>query len=373
MLGKNCLFDAMWDAIKSMKKEGLLSLASFASVFSSYVIADRVQEAIMAFEVMDQYGCPLDIMALNSLISAICRDRKTSKAKEFLSIAKDRIRPDADTYAILLEGWENEGDVASARQTFSEMVIEIGWDPGNVPAYDSFLTTLLKGPDGMHEAMKFFDTMRDRRCYPGMKFLKVALEDCVKRGDTRGAGLLWDAMVGKNGFRPDTEMYNSMIALQCYAKDTGIATRLLDEMVYNGVFPDSQTYNVLFRSLIKGRRLQEASSVFTEMIKNECVPSIANCSGAVKLYMDNGDPCMAIKVWKCMIKNYNSDLEEIGNLLVVWLRDINRVPEAVKYAEDMIDRVIKLNSSTLSKLKQSLSKAGKEFVYDELLRKWKTH
>ncbi|KAA8547736.1 hypothetical protein F0562_004165 [Nyssa sinensis] len=168
LLGKNCLFDAMWDAIKSMKKEGLLSLATFASVFSSYVIADRVQEAIMT-------------------------DGKAAKAKEFLSIVKDMIRPDADTYAILLEGWENEGDVPSARDTFSEMVIEIGWDPGNVPAYDSFLTTLLKGSDGMREVMKFFDMMKDRRCYPGTRFFKAALEYCVKKGDTRSAGLLWDA------------------------------------------------------------------------------------------------------------------------------------------------------------------------------------
>ncbi|CAK9150627.1 unnamed protein product [Ilex paraguariensis] len=36
MLGKNRLFDAMRNAIKSMKDEGLLSLATFAFVFSSY-------------------------------------------------------------------------------------------------------------------------------------------------------------------------------------------------------------------------------------------------------------------------------------------------------------------------------------------------
>lgn len=72
-----------------------------------------------------------------------------------------------------------------------------------------------------------------------------------------------------------------------------------------------------------------------------------------------------------MIENYKSDLEETGNMLVIGLNEINRVPEAVKYAEDMIDRGIKLNSSTLSKLKQSLAKVRKEFVYDELLRKWK--
>ena len=33
------------------------------------------------------------------------------------------------------------------------MVIEIGWDPLNVSAYDSFLCTLVRGPDGLLEAI----------------------------------------------------------------------------------------------------------------------------------------------------------------------------------------------------------------------------
>ncbi|KAL6954188.1 hypothetical protein U1Q18_012073 [Sarracenia purpurea var. burkii] len=372
LLGKNRLFDAMWDAIKSMRKEGLLSLATFASVFSSYVSADRVKEAIMTFEVMDQYGCPRDTVALNSLLSAICRDGKTEKARDFLYIARDMIRPDADTYAILLEGWENEGDVANARQTFSQMMADIGWDPKNVPAYDSFLTNLLKDPDGILEVLRFLETMKDKGCYPGLKFFKAALEDCVRKADGRNARLLWDLMLKINGFKPDTHMYNSVIALHCYLNDIDVAKRFLDEMVYCGAFPDSQTYNVLLKFLIKRNRFREAWPVFTEMVKNEFVPDHGNCCLAVQMYMDHGDPYMAIKVWKCMVENFKYDLDVTGNLLVNGLRDMNRVPEAVKYAEDMIDRGIKLNSSTLSKLKQSLAKAGKGFVYDELLRKWKT-
>lgn len=373
LLGKNCLFDAMWDAIKSMKKERLLSLATFASVFSSYVAADRVQEAIMTFEIMDQYGIPRDILALNSLLSAICRDGQTSQAQDFLRIAKDKIRPDADTYAILLEGWENETNVANARQTFDEMVYKIGWDPANVPAYDSFLKTLIKGPDGICAAMKLLDVMKERKCYPSMKFFKSALEECKKMSDDRGASSLWEVMVDRNTLKPDTQMYNSMIGLYCHVNKLDSAKKLLDEMVFNGSFPNSQTYNILFQYLVRNRRLRELSAIFTEMVKNECFPSQANCSFAVRAFIDNGDHYMAIKVWKFMLENYEADMEETGNLLVNGLRDLNRIPEAVKYAEDMIDRKIKLNSSTLTKLKQLLIKMGKPFLYDELLKRWKNH
>ncbi|XP_004307088.1 PREDICTED: pentatricopeptide repeat-containing protein At1g77360, mitochondrial-like [Fragaria vesca subsp. vesca] len=366
LLGKNCFFDAMWDAIKSMNKERLLSLATFASVFSSYVVADKTPEAIMTFEVMDQYGVARDIVAFNSLLSAICRDGKTSDAFDFYYIAKDKIRPDADTYAILLEGWESEGNVASATKVLDEMVSQIGWDPTNVPAYDSYLNTLLKGNNGICVALDFFDTLKAKRCYPGVKFFRLALDECVNEGNVGGAEALWEAMVGGLGLQADTSMYNLMISLHCHGNNISVAKRMLDEMVYNGAFPNSQTYNMVFKMLIKNRKLQEAGALFTEMIKNECILDQVNCTAAVRIYLDLGDPYFAIKVWKFMIENYHSGLEETGNFLVLGLRDMNRVPEAVKYAEDMILRGIKLSSSSMSKLKDSLVRAKKEYMYVDL-------
>ncbi|KAJ6369603.1 hypothetical protein OIU76_027947 [Salix suchowensis] len=110
------------------------------------------------------------------------------------------------------------------------------------------------------------------------------------------------------------------------------------------------------------------------MIKNEFFPNKTNCNAAIKAYMDSKEPYMAIKVWKCMMENYGeSDLEEAGNMLVVELRYHHMVPEAVKYAEVMIEKGIKLTSSSLSKLKQMLGEEKKPILYEELLRKWKAH
>lgn len=54
LLGKNKLFEPMWDAIRSMKQEGLLSLTTFVSVFENYCIAGRFDEAVMTFDVMER-------------------------------------------------------------------------------------------------------------------------------------------------------------------------------------------------------------------------------------------------------------------------------------------------------------------------------
>ncbi|KAF5744091.1 putative pentatricopeptide repeat-containing protein [Tripterygium wilfordii] len=372
LLGKNSLFDAMWDAIKSMRRTSMVSLATFASVFSSYVMVDRVKDVIMTFDVMDQYGVARDIIALNSLLSAICQGGRTTSAVEFLRIAKERIRPDTDTYAILLEGWETEGDKVGARGTFSDMVCEIGWNPQNVPAYTSFLCTLVKGRAGVDEAIKFFVTMIERGCCPGIKFFEVAMEECLRTCDVRAAEFLWESML-KICVKPDISMYNNMIALYCYSNKIDAAKSIFDDMVCNGAFPDTQTYNIMFQFFLKIRKLREASVLFKEMIKNECIPNQANCIAAIRNFMDAGEVYMAIKVWKCMLDNHDSDLEETGNFLVVGLRDLDMIPEAVKYAELMIEKGIRLASSSMSKLKQRLYKAGKESVYEDLSKKWKAN
>ncbi|XP_071707292.1 pentatricopeptide repeat-containing protein At5g15010, mitochondrial-like [Rutidosis leptorrhynchoides] len=371
MLGKHRSFDAMWDAVKSMKQEGILSLATFASIFGSYVIADRVKEAIRAFEVMDQYGCLADIVALNSLFSAICRDGKTVDASEFLDSVKSKIKPDADTYAILLEGWEKERDVVNAKRTFRDMVDEIGWEPSNFPAYDSFLNTLLKGSGGIREALKYFESLKERSCYPGTVFFKAALNEAATKGDLKSGILLWDGLTVQNGFKIDTELYNSMILLYVNVEEAELAKKTLDEMVLNGVFPDSDSYNILLQYLLTVRMLKEAQVMFSEMNRNEFVPTHGNCCMGIRVFLDGGDPYTAIKIWKCMVENYESDFEETGNVLVSRLRDLNRFPEAVKYANDMIDRKIKLSSATLAMLRHSLAKAGKGSVYDEMFNKWK--
>ena len=42
LLGKNEMFEPMWAAIRSMKQEGVLSIATFVSVFGSYCVAGRI-------------------------------------------------------------------------------------------------------------------------------------------------------------------------------------------------------------------------------------------------------------------------------------------------------------------------------------------
>lgn len=371
ILGKNSLFEPMWDAIRSMKPESALSVATFASAFGSYCSAGKIKEAIMTFNVMDRYGVPQDSVAVNSLLSAICSlDGYTKEAADFFDGIKTRIQPDADTFAILLEGWEKEGNFQRAKTTFGEMVIRVGWNQDNMSAYDAFLTTLVRAgqPD---EAINFLKVMKSKNCLPGIKFFANALDILVKNNDARHAIALWDLMVTDSGLVPNLVMYNAVIALVCNSRDFDSAYRFLDAMPFHGMFPDSLTYNTIFECLVRNRKAKEADMFFAEMRKNEQLPSTPNCVGAIRMFFEEFDPLAALDVWNQAVKEQVRPDEDCANELLIGLASLGRLSEVRTYADDMLDRGVHLQSATMDKLMTAFAKARKEDTYERIARRVK--
>jgi pentatricopeptide repeat protein len=128
MLGKTLHFDAMWDTVRSMRDLNLLSLATFASIFASLAADGRAGEALAAFRALPMYGIPRDTVALNSLLAAMCRAGLLGDGRAVLhESVLVGVRPDVDSFAVLLEGCENEKDRKCAHKVFDEMITIIGW------------------------------------------------------------------------------------------------------------------------------------------------------------------------------------------------------------------------------------------------------
>lgn len=372
LLGKNELFEPMWDAIRSMKHEGALSVPTFISVFWSYCHVGRSSEAIMTFDVMERYGVEPSIVAVNALLSAICSEgNQTLKAVEFFDRVKTKISPNADSFAILLQGWEKERNVAKAKTTFGEMVIRVGWSPEYASAYDSFLMTLVLGMQ-VDDALRFLQLMKGKNCLPGLKFFSNALDILVKQQDSARAMLLWNLMVG-SGLMPNLIMYNAMIGLFCNKKDVVNAFVFLDGMPFHGAFPDSLSYNMIFQCLIKNENVREARKFFNEMVKNEYFPSHSNYALGIKMFLDCDDPETAVELWDSMLKNCILPFEDSANALLNGMTMLDRLKEAVKFAEDMLDLRIKIHDATMEMMRIASSQGHRsgQDTFQRLAKRWK--
>ncbi|CAK9325389.1 unnamed protein product [Citrullus colocynthis] len=372
LLGKNELFDEMWNGIRTMRQEKIISLPTFVSVFGSYCSAGRFKEAMMSFEVMDRYEVEKNVMAVNSLLSAICtEENQTSKAWEFFEKHKEKIPLDEDSFAILLEGWEKEGNVEKAEVTFSEMVKRVGWNPENVSSYDAFLITLVRGGRS-EEAINVLLEMKKNGCLPGLKFLSNALDSLIQQNDANHAILLWDIVVG-SGLVPNLIMYNAIIGLLSEKSKIEEAFRLLDAMVFHGAFPNSLTYNLIFSCLIKNKKVKEGSQFFREMVKNECPPTPSNCAAAITMLFDGYDPETAIDIWNYVVENHIKPMDASANALLIGLSNLGRLKEVRSFADDMLDRQIGIMESTMKFLKHGFYEQRGSFRenYDSLLRRWR--
>ncbi|KAL2902125.1 hypothetical protein RDABS01_027207 [Bienertia sinuspersici] len=372
LLGKNKMFEQLWAAIRSMKGEGSLSLATFVSVFGSYCMAGKFDDAIMTFDVMGKYGVEPDTVAVNSLLSAMCGEKdQTQRAYSFFDKIKHKIPPDGDTFAILFEGWEKEGNVSKAKTTFGEMVVRVGWDKKNMPAYNAFLMTLVRGSQ-VDEAVKFLHVMKGKGCLPGLKFFSNALDILVKQNDSTHAIPLWDTMVG-SGIMPNLVTFNAMIGLLCNNSDVDNAFRFLDDMPFYGVFPDSLTYNMIFECLIKNKKVREVASFFREMTKNEVIPTQANCAAAIEMLFERDDPEVGVEIWNYVLANRVTSVDECANMLLLGLSTVGRFSELKRFAYDMLDQRILIYETTMKKLQNTFYKEGRSArdLYDSLERRWK--
>ncbi|XP_021753957.1 pentatricopeptide repeat-containing protein At1g77360, mitochondrial-like [Chenopodium quinoa] len=372
LLGKNKMFDQLWAAIRSMKEEGLISLPTFVSVFGNYCAVGKFDDAIMTFDVMEKYGVEPDVVAVNSLLSAICQEKdQTQRAYNFFDKIKVKVPPDGDTFAILLEGWEKEGNVSKAKTTFGEMVVRVGWDEKNMAAYNAFLMTLVRGSQ-VDEAVKFLKVMKGKGCLPGLKFFTNALDILVKQNDSTHAVPLWDTMVG-SGIMPNLITFNAMIGLLCNNNDVDNAFRFLDEMPFYGVFPDLLTYNMIFECLVKSKKVREVASFFKEMTKNEVSPTVANCAAAIEMLFERDDPETGVEIWNFVLANRVMPVDECANVLLVGLCKVGRFSELKRFAYDMLDQRIIIYESTMRTLQKIFYKEGRSArdTYDSLERRWK--
>ena len=83
---------------------------------------------------------------------------------KFFSILKDKVTLDVDTYALFLEGWDNEHNLTKARNTFGEIIFYIRWMSSNRAAYNSFLSTLINGSE-MEEALCVMAAMNTNKWF----------------------------------------------------------------------------------------------------------------------------------------------------------------------------------------------------------------
>ncbi|KAL2339741.1 hypothetical protein Fmac_007681 [Flemingia macrophylla] len=350
-------YQIMWDLVNVMRKKGMLNVETFCIMMRKYARANKVDEAVYAFNVMDKYGVVPNLAAFNGLLSALCKSNNVRKAQEIFDAMNGRFVPDSKTYSILLEGWGKAPNLPRAREVFREMV-GAGCDP-DVVTYGIMVDVLCKA-GRVDEAVEVVKEMEAGNCRPTSFIYSVLVHTYGVEHRIEDAIDTFLEMA-RQGIKADVVVYNALIGAFCKVNRFKNVYRVLQEMECNGVAPNSRTCNVIISSMIGQGQTDRAFRVFRRMIK-VCEPDADTYTMMIKMFCEKKELEMALKIWKYMKKKQFVPSMHTFSALIKGLCEKGDAAKACVVLEEMMEKGIRPSRVTFGRLRQLLLKEGREDV-----------
>ncbi|OMO88106.1 hypothetical protein COLO4_20460 [Corchorus olitorius] len=344
-LGKIKQFRLIWNLVNDMKNRKLLNKDTFALISRRYARARKVEEAIRAFERMEEFGFKLETSDFNRLIDTLSKSRQVEKANQVFDKMKNRrFVPDIKSYTILLEGWGKEQNLLRLDEVYREMTDE-GFQ-SDVVTYGILIHAYCKAKK-YDRAIELFHEMEAKNCKPSPHVFCTLINGLGSEKRLNQALEFFER--SKNcGFAPEAPTYNALVGAYCCSMRIDDAFRVIDEMRKNSVGPNSRTYDIILHHLIKARRTNEAYLVFQKMT------SEPGCEPTVWAQMKAKGVLPGMHMFSDLINS---------------LCHANKLDDACKYFQEMLDAGIRPPAKMFSNLKEALLDMGKKDIVLNLSRK----
>ncbi|XP_078170173.1 pentatricopeptide repeat-containing protein At1g77360, mitochondrial-like [Carex rostrata] len=365
-LAKIRQYRIMWDLVSVMQRERLLNVETFCIIMRRYARAQKVEETMYTFNVMDKFGVSPNLAAFNGLLGALCKSKNVRKAQEVFDEMSHQFKPDAKTYSILLEGWGRAPDLTKMREVHRKMIKE-GCEP-DIVTYGIMVDSLCK-TGKTDEAVNMLQEMSVRQCQPTSFIYSAIVHSYGVEQKIENAVNTFLSME-RSGIKPDVVVYNALVSAFCRVNKYKNAFRAVEDMAEKGINPDLRTYNIILSSMIGRRQTEEAYRVFRTMIKRpEFEPDSDTYTMMIKMFFETDNTKRALKVWKYMqLKQFVPTMHTFA-VLINGLCEKGEIDQACVLFEDMIEKGIRPPGSTFGKLRHLLLKEGREDVLKFLVGK----
>lgn len=186
--------------------------------------------------------------------------------------------------------------------------------------------------------------------------LNVLLQCLCQRSHVGTANLFLNSMKGKIPFNGAT--YN--IVMNGWSRIGRISEmeRLLDEMVADGISPDSLTFTHLIEGFGRAGQIDKAIEIFENMKQKGCMPDTSSYNAMVSNFISVGDFDEAMKYYKSMLTtNCEPDLDTYTRLITGFLK-ARKVADALEMFDEMLVRGVYPPAGTVTSYIKTLCSYG---------------
>ncbi|KAL6861870.1 hypothetical protein ACP4OV_017570 [Aristida adscensionis] len=265
------------------------------------------------------------------------------------------------------------GVLGRARQdaTAEEVFLRFAGEGATVQVFNAMMGVYARSGRS-DDVRQLLDTMRDRGIEPDLVSFNTLINARAKSG-CLAAGVALDLLheVRQAGLRPDVITYNTLISACSHSSNLDDAVTVFEEMIAAECRPDLWTYNAMVS--VNGRcgKVDEAERLFRELVEKGFVPDAVTYNSLLYAFAKAGDVEKVEHICEELVKagfkkdeiTYNTMIHMYGKMgridLAVGLYDEMRAmgctPDAVTYTV-LIDSLGKMDR---------IAEAGK--VLDEMV------
>ncbi|XP_071732989.1 uncharacterized protein [Rutidosis leptorrhynchoides] len=311
--------------------------------------------AIALFRLMNERGHKADVVAYNTIIDSLCKDKMIDDAFDLFKemVFRKGILPDVITYNCLIHGLCNLGRLDEVCNILKEMEDErISLD---VQTYNLLVDAFCK--DGkVDEAQDVINIMFERGKVPDVVTYNSLIDGYCLRGEMRKAKATFDSMTLRC-LIPNVVTYNSLINGYCKNMMIDKAMDMFSEMARIGLKRNIVTYNCMIQGLFSVGRCSDARKLFDEIVQGQ-LPDYTTYRIILKGLCSNNLVEDAFSLFKLMGKSkLNSDIV-VYNILIDGASKCEKFDITRVLFEDLSNKGLKPDIHTYNVRISSLCKEG---------------
>ncbi|KAL6341600.1 hypothetical protein AAG906_032721 [Vitis piasezkii] len=279
----------------------------FIALIQHYGKSQMPEKAIELFQRMPSFNCHRTIVSFNTLLNVLVEiDRFLDAIGIFDRSTKMGFRRNSISFNIIIKGWLGKGEWDKAWQVFEEMIDkEVKPTVGDLDGAMGLLQDMIQKrhrPNAVtyallmeglcslgkyKEAKKMMFDMDYQGCKPRLLNFGVLMSDLGRRGRIDDAKTLLLEMKRRR-FKPDVVTYNILINYLCKEGRALEAYKVLVEMQVGGCEPNAATYRMMVDGFCQVEDFEGGLKVLSAMLMCGHCPRLESFCDLVVGLLKNG-------------------------------------------------------------------------------------